>query len=283
MRSIAPDYDLVVAINLQSAIAHLGRDWRPIAGGTDLMVLFNAGKLPWNRLVSIREIPELQKISIHKNHVEIGAAVSYSQIRRHDQLQYHFPMLCAAASWTGGISNQNRGTLGGNIMNASPAADSPPALLIYDADLELVSSQGSRTIPYRDFHTGYKTTRILPGELLVRIHLPLRGPGWRDYNRKVGARRAQAISKVCLAASIKLEDSLVADIRIAAGSVAPCPVRCFATERLLQGQPLNAETIAAARATICSEILPISDIRSTADYRSSVTANLLEEFLGALQ
>lgn len=246
------------------------------------MVLFNAGKLPFRRLVSIRQIPELRAIDATAGSIAVGAAVTYSQLRRNPEMQAQFPLLCAAASWTGGVSNQNRGTLGGNVANASPAADSPPALLAYDAELELASRTGSRRIPYRDFHTGYKAMRMSGDELLVRIHLPSRGAGWRDYSRKVGTRRAQAIAKVCLAASAKISEDVVEEIRIAMGSVAPVPLRCFHAENALRGRTLGSISIGDACEAIRAEISPISDVRSTAEYRSRVAANLLREFLGGV-
>ncbi len=284
MRSFTPDFEMVTAPDVPTALDLLsaGGGWRPIAGATDLMVLFNAGKLPFRKLVSIRRIAELRNIDVRADSVALGAAVTYSQIRRDSTMQAQFPLLCAAASWTGGVSNQNRGTLGGNIANASPAADSPPALLTYDAELELVSREGSRRIPYRDFHTGYKAMRMRPDELILRIHLPVRA-GWRDYSRKVGTRRAQAISKVCLAASANVDRDVVADIRIAMGSVAPIPLRCFSAENALRGNRLSADSIGAACEAIRAEISPISDVRSTADYRSRVAANLLADFLGGLK
>ena len=139
MRSFVSDYDLIRVTDLANALEVLGTQegWRPIAGGTDLMVLFNAGRLPYRRLMSIRDIPELRKIEVADTSVVIGAAVTYSQIRQSAILQTEFALLCTAASWTGGIANQNRGTLGGNIANASPAADSAPALLVYDAEVRL--------------------------------------------------------------------------------------------------------------------------------------------------
>ena len=282
MRSFTPDFELVTATDLPFVLDLLGRDgkWRPIAGGTDLMVLFNAGKLSHRRYVSIRRMPGLRTISAAEDYVSIGAAVTYSQIRRDAALRAQFPLLCAAASWTGGVSNQNRATLGGNIANASPAADSAPALLTYNAELELASREGSRRIPYRDFHTGYKAMRMRLDELLVRVHLPVRENGWRDYSRKVGTRRAQSISKVCLAVSVKLVGEVVDDARIAMGSIAPIPLRCVAAEGALRGQRINKASIDAACAALSAEISPISDVRSTAEYRSRVAANLLAEFLG---
>ena len=184
---------------------------------------------------------------------------------------------------------------GGNIANASPAADTPPALLVYDAELELVSASGTRRLPYGSFHRGYKKMDLAPGELIARIHLPSRhlppeggspespeggrDGTWRDYYRKVGTRRAQAISKVCFAGSILLEGDTLKDVRIALGSVAPTVVRATLTEDLLRGKALDAASITIAEKALASEIAPIDDIRSTARYRGRVAGNLLREFL----
>src|SRR5439155_19084119 len=124
-------------------------------GGTDLMVLFEAGKLWHKRFVSIWGLPELRGIVATRDHLTLGALTTYTEVQRHPALRREFPLLAQAASETGGIATQNRGTLGGNIVNASPAADSPPALLVYDAELELISARGARWVPYSGFHTGY--------------------------------------------------------------------------------------------------------------------------------
>ena len=284
MRSHLPDYDLVIAEDLAHVLRLLasGEGWRPMAGGTDLMVLFNAGRLPYRRLVSIAKLEELTAIGVSPDAVTIGAAVTYSTVQRHPLLQTEFPLLCQAASWTGGIANQNRGTLGGNIANASPAADTPPALLVYDAELELTSEEGSRRIPYSQFHTGYKVMQSRADELLAKIHLPRRHRTLIQYGRKVGARRAQAISKVCFNAVAEVDLSIIQYIRIALGSVAPVPLRCLKVEAALAGQKITGGLIAHARELIAQEIQPIDDIRSTARYRSVVTQNLLSEFLGRM-
>jgi CO/xanthine dehydrogenase FAD-binding subunit len=285
MRAFVPDYDAVCAIDVTAALDLLasGEGWRPIAGGTDLMVLFNAGKLPYLRLFSIRAIAGLRTIETLSGEMVLGAAVTYTQIRQDSTLRTEFPLLATAASWTGGIANQNRGTLGGNIVNASPAADSAPALLVYDAELVLLSRGGQRRIPYRDFHTGYKQMQILPDELLYQIRLPRHSARDAQYSRKVGTRRAQAISKVSLAAAARLHHGTIEDIRVAAGSVAPVPLRCYQTERLLAGRRITHDLIEQAQQTIRAEIAPLSDIRSTETYRSVVTANLLAEYLESLQ
>ena len=283
MRSFVPDFDLVTANNIKDAASLLDEGWRPIAGGTDLMVLFNAGKLPYRKLVSIRRIPEFLDISVTDAEISIGAAVTYSRIRDHAVLQQEFPALCKAATWTGSIANQNRGTLGGNIVNASPAADSAPALLVYDAELELASTQGSRRVPYCEFHLGYKRMQIRDDELLRAIHLPRTPRDYRHYCRKVGPRRAQAISKVSFVATANFSGNAFHDVRIAAGSVAPVPLRCYKTESVLRGEPLSSALIERAVQVISSEIQPITDIRSTAAYRRAVTGNLLADFLQSLR
>jgi CO/xanthine dehydrogenase FAD-binding subunit len=188
-------------------------------------------------------------------------------------------MLCQAASETGGLAIQNRGTLGGNIANASPAADSPPALLAYDAELELVSLNGSRWVPYDGFHTGYKQMIMRSDELLSRIRLPRTTAGLVHYYRKVGTRKAQAISKVCFAATARTHETTLVDVRIALGSVAPVPFRCPRTENVLRGTKLERDGIERAKAILADEIVPIDDIRSTKDYRLRVSLNLLEDFL----
>src|SRR3954466_1466970 len=198
MRSYLPRYEMRAYGNLGEALELMGAqpgEWKPLAGGTDLMVLLEQGKLAHRKFLSISGIPELRRIEITPSHVTLGALVTYTQIQGEPMLQSEFPLLCQAASETGSIANQNRGTLGGNIANASPAADTPPALLVYDAELELVSTGESRWVPYDGFHTGYKQMLLRADELVARIRLPRRGVQWRQYYRKVGTRKAQAISK----------------------------------------------------------------------------------------
>ena len=282
MRSFTPNYEMQSPRNLGAALDALAREpgvWRPFAGGTDLMVLLEAGKLPHRRYLNIWKFAELRGIDATPSHVSLGALTTYTDVRRNELLQREFPLLCRAAAETGGVATQNRGTLGGNIANASPAADTPPALLIYDAELELLSSCGSRRIPYHSFHSGYKKMDVRPDELISRIFLPRARADWKSYYRKVGTRRAQAISKVCFAGGVRFDGKLVADIRIAIGSVAPTVVRAVRTEAFLRGKPLDLPTIADARKILATEIVPIDDIRSTAHYRQVVALNLLEEFL----
>jgi len=267
---------------LPEALALLDREpgvWQPLAGGTDLMVLFEAGKLPHKKFLSIWKLAELKGIQVTPGHVTLGALTTYTQVMAHPILRQEFPLLCQAAKETGGIATQNRGTLAGNIANASPAADSPPALLVYDAELELISARGSRRVPYHGFHTGYKKMLLRPDELIRSIRLPRARKNWRQYFRKVGTRKAQAISKVCFAAAAVLEGEAIGDIRIVLGSVAPTVLRCVKTEAALRGQRLDSSATDAARAELSREIVPIDDMRSTARYRLRVAQNLLGDFL----
>jgi CO/xanthine dehydrogenase FAD-binding subunit len=268
--------------DLDEALALLEREpgvWRPFAGGTDLMVMLEAGRLAHKKYLSIWRLPELKGIAATDRHVTLGALTTYTEVQAHAVLQREFPILCRAASETGGPAIQNRGTLGGNIANASPAADSPPALLVYDAEVELISASGARWVPYEKFHTGYKTTVMGPAELIKSIRLPRAPANCRHYYRKVGTRKAQAISKTCFAGVIQMEDGFIRDVRIAVGSVAPTVLRCTRTEAALRGQQIDRHTIDAAKVALFSEIAPIDDIRSTADYRRRVTLNLLEDFI----
>lgn len=286
MRAYLPAYDLRVPASLAEALARLAEapgKWQPFAGGTDLMVLLEAGNLSHKRFLSLWHLPELRGIEVRDDVLRLGAMTTYTEIQQHPILQTEFPLLCEAASLTGSIAIQNRGTIGGNIANASPAADSLPALLVYEAELELVSQCGSRVVAYRDFHTGYKTTLRREDELIKAIRLPRAASGWRQYSRKVGTRRAQAIAKVCLAGLAQMQGEVIADIRLAFGSVAPVPLRVSQTEACLRNQRPDETVIIAAISVLAAELHPIDDMRSTADYRSQVAGNLLADFLRGLK
>ncbi len=219
MRANPADYELAAPGTLQKVLALYADEpgsWLPIAGGTDVMVLYAAGKLPARKLVNIGDLRELRRIEVTSSEVRIGAGCTYTDLRQHSVIASEFPLLARAAAWTGGIANQNRGTLGGNIANASPAGDSLPVLLVYDADLILVSVRGERRIPYRTFHTGYKKTLLAPDELIHSICISKNLKGYISYAKKVGARNAQAISKVFLAALARISNTTIEDVRLAA-------------------------------------------------------------------
>jgi CO/xanthine dehydrogenase FAD-binding subunit len=285
MRGNPESHELISPGSLTGVLAQLSAEpgtWTPIAGGTELMVAHAAGRLNASRLINLWGLPELDFIRIGDNSIAIGGGVTFGRIRKNAAIATEFPLLSKAASWIGSIANQNRATIAGNIVNGSPAADAPPALLVYDAEIELISKRGTRRIPYADFHLGYKRSVLQPDELVLALHLPRRFARNKQYLRKVGTRKAMAITKVALAASAVIQNNVITEIRLAAASVADRPVRLLATEDALLGMPLSSETIRAARTALLSEVLPIDDIRSTADYRKQVAANLLEEFLREL-
>jgi CO/xanthine dehydrogenase FAD-binding subunit len=271
---------------LEAALRLLANEpgaWRPFAGGTDLMVLLEAGTLPAGKYLSIWGLSDLRGITSTRQEVSIGAATTYTDIRSHPLLQAEFPLLCAAARQTGGVATQNRGTLGGNIANASPAADSPPALLVYDSSVELCSVRGVRRVPYDRFHSGYKVMDLAPDEIIQRIILPRRDRSWRQSYRKIGTREAQAIAKVCFAAAVELDGPVIHDVRIAFGSVAPTVVRAAHAEAALRGRTLDTDLPGLASRALALDIAPIDDGRSTAWYRTRVAQNLLIQFLTELR
>lgn len=258
--------DLGEALDL---IARSPNDWKPVAGGTDVMVVFATGTLKDRRFLDLWCLNELRGIREEDGYFTIGALTTHSELQNHAALRSALPLLAAAAGEIGGVANQNRGTIGGNIMNASPAADLPPVLLVYEAEVEFTSVRGSRWVSYSSLHIGYKQTLCAPDELLTRVRLPHLHAHMRSYYRKVGARRAQAISKVSLAAAV---DDARQDVRIAFGSVAPFPVRCYRTEETIQRGEDPARSLE-------TELAPITDMRSTATYRMHIAMNLLAAFL----
>jgi CO/xanthine dehydrogenase FAD-binding subunit len=275
---IAPGSLLAVLELLASAPG----EWTPIAGGTELMVAHAAGRLAPAKLVSLWGIPELRFIHSTEESIAIGGGTTFRDLRAHTGIAANLPLVAKASSWIGSIANQSRATVGGNLVNGSPAADSSPPLLVYDAEIELVSVRGSRRIPYADFHTGYKSNAMTADELVFAVHMPLRFARHRQYLRKVGTRRAMAISKVALAATALIEAGVVTEIRLAAASLAAFPARLYRTEAALLGRPVDAKAINSARDALLAEAKPIDDIRSTAEYRRRVGCNLLEEFLRRL-
>jgi CO/xanthine dehydrogenase FAD-binding subunit len=282
MRSDLREFELHAPRTLAEALEILATEpgqWRPFAGGTDLMVLLEAGKLPPAKYLSLWHLRELHGIRVMEDEVVMGALTTYADVMHSSVLQAECPVLCRAAADTGGVATQNRGTLGGNIANASPAADTPPALLVYDAGLDLISVRGVRRVTYDRFHLGYKHMDLAPDELIASIRVARGRAGWIHEWRKVGTRRAQAISKVCFAAAVDVSGGIVRDIRIAFGSVAPTVLRAPHAEAAMRGRPATAEAIRASCTALSKDLAPIDDLRSTAAYRMRVASNLLEGFL----
>jgi xanthine dehydrogenase small subunit len=253
-----------------------------IAGGTDLMVLMNAHQFDAPLFLNIWLLDELRGITEDDDKLRIGALTTYTQLIRSPVVKRFVPALVAASRTIGAIQTQNRGTIGGNIVNASPAGDTLPVLAAYDSELEIGSVRGTRRLPFNEFYTGYRTTVLKPDELLLSVRIPKLREGERDCFWKVGTRRAQAISKTVLAAKARKSATMIENISIAVGSVAPTVVRGTRTERLLIGSTLIPELIEEARKMIAEEIAPITDLRSTEHYRRTVTGNVLARFLQEL-
>jgi CO/xanthine dehydrogenase FAD-binding subunit len=267
VRTAISALDLRRAGSLDEALRLLRDEGRtPIAGATDVYVALNFGTLAPRRFVDLWALDELRAISMRGDTLVLGALATYTALARSPVVAERLPMLVAASRQVGGLQIQNRGTLGGNIANASPAGDSLPVLMAADAVVVLRSLAGERRVPITELYTGYRATVIRPDELVVAVEVaPVEG---RQWFRKVGTRAAQAISKIVVAAVRGPTP------RIALGSVAPTVVRARATERALA----DGADIDEAVAFLAQDIAPIDDIRSTAEYRRQVAANLVRRF-----
>ncbi|HET7676900.1 MAG TPA: FAD binding domain-containing protein [Candidatus Limnocylindrales bacterium] len=253
--------------------------YRPVAGGTDLLVQLT-GEIgePPERVLDIWHLDELRGIELQGETLIIGALTTYTELRRSPLVEECLPALAEAAATVGAAQIQNRGTIGGNVINASPAGDTLPVLLACDAELVLGGGRGERSVPADGFWPAYRTTARREDELLLRLRIPLR-PGRQVRFRKVGTRRAQAISKVVLALAWREDAGVWRDIRLALGSVAATPIRARETERVLEGAAPRRTTADHAAATLAGEIAPIDDVRSTAEYRRAVAARILHRIL----
>lgn len=257
---------------------------RPLAGGTDLLVQIT-GELgePPERVLDIWHLDELRGMQVESNALVIGALTTYAEIRRSPLVAEFLPALAEAAATIGAAQIQNRGTIGGNAANASPAGDMLPLLLACDAQLVLGSARGERTVAAREFWPAYRRTALAGDELLLRISLPL-ASGRQVRYRKVGTRRAQSISKVVMALAWRTDraddpQTPWREVRLALGSVAATTIRAPRTEAVLEGSAPDEPTADRAAATLADEIQPIDDVRSTADYRRAVAARVLHRLI----
>ena len=257
--------------SLKAALSLLAADPQlmPLAGCTDVYVGLQFGTVKERRFIDIWPLDELRGITENDGVLRIGAMTTYTELIESKLVNRRLPMLVAAAREVGGMQIQNRGTLGGNIANASPAGDTLPVLSAARAQVILRSRRGQRVVPFESFYTGYRASVRQPDELIEAIEFP--ATDGRQWWRKVGTRRAQAISKVMIAG---VRGS---DVRVAFGSVAPTVILARNAAAVLAA----GGTIGAARAELMKEISPIDDVRSTREYRARVAANLLAEFWDA--
>jgi len=271
--------------HLDEALAILSerrRDLKIIAGGTDLMVLLNARTFHANAFLDIWRINELRGISEQGERIRIGALTSFSAIIASPLVNVSAPALVSAARTIGAVQIQNRGTLGGNLVNGSPAGDTLPVLAAFDAEIEIRSNRGSRVVAFDDFYTGYRKPVLEPDEMVTAISLLKLKDGERSIFYKVGTRRAQAISKVMMASRVLLRDRVVSSLALSFGSVTPVVRRARKLERAIEGMQPGSELTTGIEKELESAISPIDDIRSTARYRLRVARNLLERMLSEL-
>lgn len=248
-----------------------------ISGGTDVMVTQRLSMHQKNRdWLDLSAIPDLKEIEVHDKGIRIGAGVTLSALRRHPQVQKFWPMLAASAAVTGAAPIQNRATLGGNLCNASPAADNAPVLLAYGASLEIAGPQGSRIMDYAAFHVAYRKTALAAAELLVAVHIPYPPDKTVSLYRKVGTRAAQAIAKVGVAACFQIDAAkTIVQARFGIASVAAIPCSLPTVSHYLQGKKLKQIDAAIVRKGITHDIAPVDDIRSSAEYRLETTSRLI--------
>jgi CO/xanthine dehydrogenase FAD-binding subunit len=275
---IEPPVVSPVTLSEALALRAEGR-YRPLAGGTDLMVQLAADEAePPEAVLDLLHLSELRGVSTDGYNVTIGALTTYTELRYAPVISAHLPALAEASATIGAAQIQNRGTIGGNVCNASPAGDTLPVLLAVDAEFELGSVRGVRAVPAGSFWTGYRETALADDELLLRVRFPVDRSRHTRF-RKVGTRAAQAISKVVLAVSYRADAGAWRDVRVALGSVAPTTIRASATEAVLEGSRPSEEIADEAANVLASEIAPIDDVRSTAGYRRSVSARVLHRVL----
>lgn len=251
----------------------------PLAGCTDVMVFMEAGAIDPPAFLDLWSLDALRGIHADGDTLWIGALTTYTELIESDLVEVWAPALFEAARTCGAKQVQNRGTLGGNIANASPAGDSLPVLLALDAEIELASAaRGRRLVPTSSMFTGYRTLAMAPDELITRVSIPRPHDADHTHYRKVGTRLAQAISKVVLGGRLRVEGGVVTEARVAFGSVAATPVRCPTVEAALTGAPVDP----AAVDQLGADISPIDDVRSTATYRMSVARRILRRWLQSL-
>ncbi len=272
---------LAEALDLLASRPH--ERWRPLAGGTDVMVGLEYGKETHRNWLDISRLAgEIGGIArAPDGGVRIGGLATMTALRNSALLRELCPMIGDAAATVGAVQIQNRATVAGNVVNASPAGDTLPVWLALDAEVELASAAGVRRVPCAAFHVGYRKVDRRDDELLTALLVPpLPREGTNVLFRKVGTRSAQAISKVVLAAVRRVDaQGRHTDVRLAFGSVAPTPVRARAAEEAARGQVASEATARAVVARLAADLAPIDDVRSTAAYRRRVAGNLVREFL----
>ncbi len=270
--------------NLKEALTDKAEytDYHVLAGGTDLCAMMNGRLIEPKGFISIWGVGELRGIRDDGDVVTIQTLTTHTDIIESALIQKHFPALVQACQTIGARQIQNRGTIGGNVMNASPAGDTLPVLLVYDAEVLVASEEGERSILFKDLYSGYRKTSLKPDEIVTGLQIPKPTSKEAATFIKIGSRRAQAISKVMGSFRACITDGSLDSIAIAYGCVAPIPIRLFDVEKVLVGKKVDDRLLDEAAKFVLKAVSPIDDIRSTADYRSHVAGVLIKRFLRTL-
>jgi xanthine dehydrogenase FAD-binding subunit len=250
-----------------------------LCGGTDLVVKMRGGQANPSHLLDLSDLPELVGVAWTEDSLEVGAAVPFADLLGRQTVRDRLPILALVLSKLGSVQIRSRGTFGGNLVNASPAADSVVALLLLDARVTLTSAHGDRTLAVEEFLLGPGKTTLARGEFLRSVTLPIPDSRLVASFHKVGRRKALTIAIASLGALLHVADGRVLEARLAAGSVAPTPLRLRKVEERLTGRKLTPSVIAEARTLAAQSVSPIDDVRAGAAYRREVTADLVARLL----
>ncbi|MEM0475133.1 MAG: xanthine dehydrogenase family protein subunit M [Zestosphaera sp.] len=277
-----PEIEYVRVSELDEALRLLSRkeDVKVLAGGTDLVVDLKIGRYKPKTIVDISGIRSLRYIVDEGDKVRIGALTRMQDIVESPVIREKLPVLAEAASMLGSWQIRNMATVGGNLCNASPAADSAPPLLVHEAKIKLTSIEGTREIPITEFFTGPRKTVMYKTELLHEIVVPYDADFARSYSYvKVGRRNSFTLSVVAIAAVLKIRNKRIEDVRIALNAVAPTPVRARSVESFLKGKEVRSDVIEEASELVLNDISPISDVRASAEYRKHISRVLVKDAL----
>jgi len=249
-----------------------------IAGGTDLLIDMRIGRYRPKNIIDINDLNELKYIVDDGDWIRIGALTRLQELIDSEIVREKLPILYEAVYHMASWQIRNRGTIGGNLCNASPAADTAPPLMVLEAKLRVISIEGEKTIDVREFFLGPRKTILKRNELLKEIMVPV----YKDYGysyMKLGRRNSFTLSIVSVASLVKVEDNVFSDVRIALNSIAPTPIRAFSVEKYLVGRKVAIDSIKAASKLVAKDISPITDIRATAEYRRDMAIVLTYDAL----
>lgn len=273
------NFDYIAPRSLAEAYSALGngRTSLMLAGGTDVIVQLREGRKTCDQLIDVKHIPEMMACTFNSDgSLTIGAAVPLAQLYEDPEIQQRFPAIVDAATIIGGTQIQSRATLGGNLCNASPAADSSPALMVLGARLVIGSSSGTRELPVEEFFTGVGRNALQPGELLVQIRVPAPAPNGGAFYHRFIPRNEMDIAVASAGVSVVLDSAreTIVSARVALGAVAPTPIMVPAAAAAVAGKPASAETFKLAGEAASAAASPITDMRGSVAQRKHLAGVL---------